>query len=387
MGFTQESFAEALGVDRSTAARWESGRTAPQPGLHPTIARLLELSRDEFSALLWGPEDASLPTHPVVEDDADEQDALELARRSAASDVGEATLGRLELTVDDLAAAYPVSAPWGLLGRARQHLGYVARLLDARKTLNEHRRLLVVGGWLSLLAGTLHVDLKQDAAAIARLRTARSLAQEAHHDEIAAWSYETAAWQVLTAGDHRRAVELARSAQTLAPAGGSVAIQAIAQEGRAHARLHQHREARAALEKVGRLAGALPAPDRPEHHYRYDPSKAVAYVATTLAWMGDPAAEPYAREIITRLQTANSAEAWPRRLATANLDLALALLVTDRVDEACAAAKQAIGSGRVVPSNHWRALEVVTAVESRGLAEADDLRDAYDDLSRTSHRG
>lgn len=384
MGFTQESFAEALGVDRSTAARWESGRTAPQPGLHPTIARLLELSRDEFSALLWGPEDASLPTHPVVEDDADEQDALELARRSAASDVGEATLGRLELTVDDLAVAYPVTAPWELLRRVRQHLGYVARLLDARKTLTEHRRLLIVGAWLSLLAATLHVDMKQNAAATARLRTARSLARHAGHDEIEAWCYETAAWQVLNTGDYRGAVELSRSAQQLAPAGSSVAIQATAQEGRAQARLRAHRAAYDALNEVARLVGPLPTPLRPEHHYRYDPSKAVAYFATTLAWMGDPAAEPYAREIIARLRPAEDEGKWPRRVAAANLDLALALLVTDRLDEACDAAQRAMGSGCVVPSNHWRALEVVAAVEAQGLPEAEDLRSAYEGLRRAA---
>ena len=35
-------------------------------------------------------------------------------------------------------------------------------------------------------------------------------------------------------------------------------------------------------------------PDRPEHHYRYDPPKAQMYVATTLSWLGreDPNLEP-----------------------------------------------------------------------------------------------
>jgi DNA-binding PadR family transcriptional regulator len=36
-------------------------------------------------------------------------------------------------------------------------------------------------------------------------------------------------------------------------------------------------------------------PDRPEHHYRYDPAKSDAYVATTLSWLGDPAGENVAR--------------------------------------------------------------------------------------------
>lgn len=60
------------------------------------------------------------------------------------------------------------------------------------------------------------------------------------------------------------------------------------------------------------------------------------------------------REVITRLGAEPDAGRWPRRVATAYVDLALALLASDRPDEACAAALAAILSGRVVPSNHWR---------------------------------
>jgi hypothetical protein len=123
-------------------------------------------------------------------------------------------------------------------------------------------------------------------------------------------------------------------------------------------------------------------PDQPEHHYRYDPDKSVAYVATTLAWLGDPAAETYAREIINRLEPSSNVEKWPRRVASANIDLSLALLVTNRLDEACNATLKAISSGRVVPSNYWRAAEVVEAVEAKGLPEATTLRDAYEGMRR-----
>jgi transcriptional regulator with XRE-family HTH domain len=47
-GYTQESFAEALGVDRSTVARWEAGDHEPSPYLWPKITRLLGVSRDEL---------------------------------------------------------------------------------------------------------------------------------------------------------------------------------------------------------------------------------------------------------------------------------------------------------------------------------------------------
>ena len=87
-----------------------------------------------------------------------------------------------------------------LLVRVRGYLGHVTRLLDAKTTLAEHRRLLVVGGWLSLLAAATLIDLHRDHVAAAHLRTAARLARVTEHAEIAAWCLETQAWQVLTAG-------------------------------------------------------------------------------------------------------------------------------------------------------------------------------------------
>lgn len=307
----------------------------------------------------------------------DEMDAWELARRVQASDVGSTTLGRLELTFDRLAMAYPKSDPAVLLTQVRKHTGYVTKLLDGKKTLSEHRRLLVLGGWLSLLGATVHIDLMQDDAATARLETAATLAREAGHREIEAWCYETEAWRVLTDGDYVQAVELSQAGQDIAPAGSSALIQATAQEGRAHARLGEGAETYAAIEKVQHLASVMGAPDTPEHHYRYDPAKSLSYTATTLAWLGDAAAEPYAREVIKRLSPSDDVSKWPRRVASANIDLALVLLKEDRLDEACDSAQKAILSGRVVPSNRWRALEVVQAVEARELPESADLREAY----------
>lgn len=324
-----------------------------------------------------------LPTHSPP---ADEEDALELARRVAASDVGDETISRLESIFDDLATAYPVTPPHELIQRIRLHLTYVGKLLDGRKTLQEHRRLITVGGWLSLLAATVHIDLKQYPAASARLDTASSLARHAGHDEIRAWCYETMAWRAVTEGDHLLAIDLARTAQSIAPAGSSAHIQATAQEGRAQARLRQAHETYTSMRTVEALVAAATRPERPGHHYQYDPDKVTAYSATTLAWLGDPAAETHARELIARLRHTEGNGKWPRRLASANLGLALALIVTDRLDEAAERAQSAISSGHIAPSNHWRALEVLNAIENRNLPEASDLREAFEAL-RSSQRG
>ncbi|MEV8639302.1 hypothetical protein AB0395_47380 [Streptosporangium sp. NPDC051023] len=306
--------------------------------------------------------------------------AAELARRVAASDVGTETLEWLETAVDDLAVAYPGTPPAELLGRVRQHLAYVSQLISVKKTLAEHRRLLVAGGWLSLLAATCHIDLHQFPAGAARLRTAAQLSKHAEHPEIMAWCLETEAWQVLTSGNYRRALSLSQDAQRIAPKGSSAYIQATAQQGRAWARLGASRETRDALNQVARLVAPLRMPDRAEHHYRYDPAKSDAYTATTLSWLGDPAAEPYARGVLARLESTTDGPPRPRRAVSARLDLALALLAAGQPDEAGHVTLTAITSGLLVPSNYWRAAEVITAVEAHRVPEAAELREAYREL-------
>lgn len=311
--------------------------------------------------------------HPLADD---EMDALELSRRVAVSDLSPETLQRLEAVADDLAVAYASTPPEELLPRIRRHLAYVANLLDGRKTLAQHRRLLITGGWLALLAATVDIDLRRRSAGEAYLTAAREMAEHADHPEIVAWTYETLAWDRLTVGDFPAAVELSLRAQAMSPKGSSAHIQATAQEGRAWARMGRVEETHDALGRTARLVGPLAVPDRPEHHYRYDPGKALAYVATTLSWIGDPAAESYARDVVAQMETA--AILRPRRVASARLDLALALLAAGRPDEAGVIATAAVTSGRVVASNWWRVTEVLRGVERAAIYEAADLRDAYE---------
>lgn len=306
----------------------------------------------------------------------DELDALELARRVEASDVSGDTISRLRTAFDDLAAGYSTIPSADLIGRVRHHLAYVGRLMDARMTLAQRRELVTVGGWLSLLAATVHIDLGQHQAAAARLYTADQLAQHVEHPEIRAWCLETRAWELLNFGRFQEVVDLSRHAQALAPAGSSVLVQAIAQEGRGWSRMRRRAETRNALDRVDQLVAGMARPDRPEHHYVYDPDKALSYRATTLAWAGDPAAEGYARTLIHQLEADGSVR--PRRIALARLDLGLALLATGQPDEAAAVAIDAIASGRIVPANWWRATEVLRGIERAAIPEVDDLRDAYE---------
>jgi tetratricopeptide (TPR) repeat protein len=380
------ALARSVPCDKALISRYRAGRQHPSP----RMARRLDevLAAGGRLAAVAALDDAASPeaARPDSAPD-DEISALELARRAAASDVGTATVERLEQVTDSLAIAYPGTPPGALLRRVRAHLGYVTTLLDARKTLAEHRRLLVTGGWLSLLAATCLTDLGQRDAATAHLGTAAQLAREAGHPELLAWCIETHAWTALTEGNYRLAVRASQAAQRAAPDGSSAFTQATAQEGRAWARLGDTRETYAALGRVEALVSSLPMPDSPEHHYRYDPAKSEAYVATTLAWTGDPAAEGHARQVLARLESAADGPPRPRRAASARLDLALTLAGTGQLDEAAGTALHAVTSGRLVPSNYWRAAEVITAVSARAEPEARDLREAYREMRRGTPPG
>lgn len=373
--WSQSQFADQLArasgnpsITRNEVSRWERGTRRPRRYWLEWIAVV-------FGMTVLDLDDLAKLAAPAT--DEDEAEAIELRARVAASDVGGTTLRQLETAVDDLAVAYPRADPAALLERTRRHLSYVNQLLDARMTLTEHRRLIVTGGWLSLLAATCSIDLARIPAAAARLKTAAELAAHGEHRELSAWCIETQAWQAVTGGDYQRAVKLSQGAQSIAPVGSSAFIQATAQEGRAQARLGRSRETLAALGRVELMVAPMAMPDRPEHHYRYDPNKSTAYVATTLSWLGDPGAEGIARQVLDHLEADVSR---PRRIATARLDLSLALLASGKPDEASSVTLEALTSGRLVPSSYWRAREIVKAVAAEGVPEAVELRDAYEAL-------
>ncbi|MFC1421546.1 helix-turn-helix domain-containing protein [Streptacidiphilus cavernicola] len=94
-GFSKESFAEALHVDRSTVARWERGEAEPQPWHRPKLMKLLDVTAAQLDELLTPDQTLSKnllvvsPWSAVPSDPAssDEFDALELARRVQATEL------------------------------------------------------------------------------------------------------------------------------------------------------------------------------------------------------------------------------------------------------------------------------------------------------------
>lgn len=366
-GFSLADLANRAHVHRGYLNRLERGERWPSS----TVVRAVDAALAADGALLatWEAADRA-PRALAI--DGQPTELLELAGRAEASDVGAATLDLLDRSVDGSARSYTRVPPDELLRDVRTRARQIGSLLDGRATLAQRRRLLTAAGWLSLLAATLHVDLGHRAAAGAVRAVAQSLGKETEQDEIGAWVCEVDTWTALIDQDWPRAAELAAAGEAIAPAGTPAAAQLAVQAARAAARLGDGPGMRIALRRCAAALERQSQERPPDHHFYFDGNKLDLYTGTALAWLGDPAAEDYARHAAAR----HEAGGQRRRLATAYLDLALVLVRLGRPDEAAHYGTLALGTNHLVPSNSWRADELLAAVsEYRGVPEVEELRE------------
>ncbi|GAA3029866.1 helix-turn-helix domain-containing protein [Actinokineospora globicatena] len=107
-GFTQEKFAEAVGVDRSTVGRWESGTRSPQFYQRPELADLLKISVARLVELL---DETSTPTEQTTSHTTDDLSATclvaFLSDRNCRSVPGDGTLVPADTSVTGCPAVMP----------------------------------------------------------------------------------------------------------------------------------------------------------------------------------------------------------------------------------------------------------------------------------------
>ena len=368
-GFSLADLATRAHAHRGYLHHVEHGRRWPTAGM----VRAVDTALGADGALLATWESANQVPHVrgTSGDDGQPTELLELAARAEASDVGLTALELVDLSVEKLVRAYTRAAPADLLRTVRTRAREIGRLLDGRATLAQRRRLLVTAGWLALFAATLHVDLGQRGAAGAVRTVARSLSQETEHDEIGAWVCEIDTWTALVDQDWPRAAVLAAAGEVIAPPGSSAAAQMAMQSARAAARLDDGSGVRAALRRCSAASERQSRERPPDHHFFFDGDKLELYTATALAWLGDPAAEDYARHAAARAEAGGQR----RRVATAHLDLGLVLARLGRPDEAAHFGVLALESNELVPSNAWRADELIATVSKyHGVPEVEALR-------------
>lgn len=114
MGFTQESLAEHLGLERTAVGRWERGSGTPQPWTQPNLAKALNLSLDALDKLLCEPAVAGSDSDRVGH-------AMRVPDRMDLMTVAE-----LRQRVQILAERYDVEPSTALLADAGHALGQIA---------------------------------------------------------------------------------------------------------------------------------------------------------------------------------------------------------------------------------------------------------------------
>jgi len=290
-GLTQGGLGRLAGYDGSYIGAVERAAVRPSRALVERCDRVLEaggglvglwhLSDQEWTErnaphqddtappgpLAWGDREpegsgqsgwaARSPDRALVADDATVE-AMELARRAEASDVGAGTLDGVERAVRRLRRAASGTPPESLIPAVQAQRRYVGRLLEGRLTPRRRRRLLVAAGWLSVLLAQLHFDAGDREAAEANRDATLRLARQAEHAELAAWAVEALAWWALADGRHGDALELARSGQDLAPPASAAALQLALDEAQALACLGDHLQAAGARRHAALTRAMLP---------------------------------------------------------------------------------------------------------------------------------
>lgn len=349
-----------------------TGRARPSPELAADLDAALEA--DGALVALAPPR-----RQPARADDS-HLELIELARRAEASDLGSGTIELLQGAADGLARQYTAADPDDVAAAGRRHLRYVTGLLGQRATLAQHRDLLVVAGWLSAVIACASYDAGDTASAVTAARMTRQFGESAGHAELAAWSFEIAAWFALTEGRFTDAASLSDAG--MARAGTSNAgVQLAVQAARARARMGD-RQALDALATARTTLSRLPRTGDPQHHFVFDAGKFEFYVGTVLAWLGtdDQAAADHARWVIAECQQ-NGAVRWPMRLAISQLDLALVAARRGDLDEAAALGHAALlparRSAQLLPRAAELGHELIRRYSGERLAEeyTDALRE------------
>ncbi|GAA1018644.1 hypothetical protein Aple_065810 [Acrocarpospora pleiomorpha] len=288
-----------------------TGRTPEQLGFTP--------DRQPRSILVEGvvlPDDA-------LRAEADLYGTMELAQQLQASDLGTGTLEALAEAVDLLCRAYPVVPAATLRDRTRKRLAQITRLLSGRLTLDQHRELLVITGWLTALLGCVHYDLGEREEAETARRAAYEMGRQVGHGELMGWAYEMSAWFALVEGRYEDVVKSARMGQAAAGT-SSAMVQLTLQEARGLARIGDRREADRALTRGADALALLPIPEHPDHHFVFDHAKWMFYAATAYTWLEDnDRAEEHALETIQMHTRPDGTSNAPMRVADAHLDLGI----------------------------------------------------------------
>lgn len=386
---SDSGIADKLHCDDERIRRWETGEVRwPAPVYRRALREVTGLEPAQLGFCRGDSAPAGPPRiegADAIHDEAELFDTLDLAHMVTASELGHGALDTLHEAADLLCRAYPSAPAAELRNRTKRRLRYVARALDARTTLRQHRELLVTAGWLSLLLGCLHYDLGEREDAEAARQAAYQAGLQAGHGEIVAWSYELAAWFALTEGRYHDVVDYAEAGQQHAGLSNAM-VQLVLQQARGQARLRESKEVHANLDRGAKLLERMPRPEHPEHHFVFDHTKWIFYAGTCYTWLGDDEpAEEHAREVIVYHARPDGTSVAPMRSANSNMDLAVIHARRGDLDQAVHHGMSAFNFERKTEASLLsRAAELDRLLTERypGERYTDDFHERYDHARR-----
>lgn len=360
--------------------RWEAGEVMPDDFHQPIIAKT------------FGTVTHALFPLPSRRDGNSEilavsgMETLDIVSRLQRSDVDNATLDALRITTDRLCSEYPYMPSTQLLQEGRQWLRQIATALtSSRPTLTQHREMLTMAGWLTLLVGCVENDMGDRRTAEATRRAALSLGHETEAAEISGWAYEMAAWFKLTSGDYSGVIASANQGIDLAKSHG-VAVQLYAQQAKAYARIHDRRGMEVALDAGRKLLEAIPYPENTDHHFVVDPAKYDYYAMDCYRIIGeDRHAELLAEDVIRVGTDYAGNESKPMRNAEARLTLGVTSARQGNLEQAIDYGEHALSVERQSLPSLLMVSRELTAILKRDFAkepEAVAFLDHVDTLSR-----
>ncbi|NGY57610.1 helix-turn-helix transcriptional regulator [Lentzea sp. NEAU-D13] len=374
-GYTIDSLAAALGVDRSTVSRWRRGQT-PQAAQRLKLAEVLGLSLPELDELLEqtaAPTSAALaiiwPTGPAAQEDLfGRLDRTRLLVDQTLSK-GLGSVERLKLIeerVGDRIDSYTHTPPAQVLTELMPDLLEVQQLAEERQPSRVQERLSTATAVLGLLSADALMKLGEIDRARYWYGTARLAADDTTNGRLRAQVRAQEAMLPYYYGRLQRTVSLAQEAQALAAdeVCGANALAAAA-EGRALARLGDAEGAERAMATAQRLVDRLDEPST-DAAFEFNDKRLLLYLSGTLTYLGEfDRARHVQQEALERYRSDPTLAIDP---ALIRLDQAIGEAVDGDVDDACSLAVDTLLN---LPADHRtrivlkRATDVVQAIPTQ----------------------
>jgi tetratricopeptide (TPR) repeat protein len=252
------------------------------------------------------------------------------------SDISAGTIEALHQAADLLCRAYPTTPAATLRDRTKRRLKQVVELLGHRTSLDQHRELLVIAGWMAALLGCVHYDVGEWEEAEAARQAAYQWARQAGHGELMGWAFEMSAWFALVEGNYEQLIESAQAGQQVAGV-TNAGVQLTLQEAKGWSRLGDRKETDSALSRGASMLAQLPIPEHRENHFVFDHTKYMFYAATCYVTLGDDdRAEEHALEVIAQHVRPDGTTNAPMRTAQARIDLGIVAARRGDLDQAVA---------------------------------------------------